>query len=84
MASQTGFYQHLIDTVTEIEAEKNSHRVVAQFHADAATYFERKQSIKDFCASRGIRQTFSPPDTPSLNAVAERNIRTLCARWHVR
>ena len=78
MASQTGFYQHLIDTVTEIEAEKNSHRVVAQFHSDAATYFERKQTIKDFCASRGIRQTFSPPDTPSLNAVAERNIRTLC------
>ena len=36
-----------------------------------------KQSLKDWLASRGVKQEFTPPRTPQSNGVAERMNRTL-------
>ena len=78
LVQQNDFYDHFKDVVAEMEAEFGHERVVAQLHCDAATYFERDQQVKNFCAKKGIRQTFSPPGTPALNSLSERTIRTVC------
>ena len=77
MNSEAEFFDHLTAVVAEIEAEFGYDRVVAQLHTDAATYFEKSKEVQDFCRKKGVRQTFSPPDTPSLNSIAERTIRVI-------
>ena len=46
-------------------------------HSDSATYYKDSARLRQFCAKKGIRQTFSPPYTQALNAIAERCIRTI-------
>jgi transposase InsO family protein len=78
MTHQPQFMEHLRDTVKEIETEKSSLRVIARFHADCGTYFEKSHELREFCAKQGIRRSYIPPYTPAMNAVAERAIRTIC------
>ena len=51
---------------------------MAVLNSNGGLYFEKSARVIAFCKARGIRQSFSPPDTPNLNAVAERGIRTVC------
>ena len=63
--------------VLSMEADFGHDRVVAQFHADGATYFEKSAQMKAYLLQKGIAALYSPPDTQELNGVAERTIRTL-------
>ena len=72
------FYPHLAETILVIEAEQGSTRVVSMLHTDGAGEFQKSQFVIALCAKKGIRLSSSPADTPSLNAVAERTIRTVC------
>ena len=65
------------DEVRAMEAEFGHDKVVAQFHADGATYFEKSSLMIAFLIQKGITALYSPPDTPELNGIAERTIRTL-------
>jgi transposase InsO family protein len=78
MNQQSEFFDHLKAVIAEIESEMGHDKVVAHLHSDAATYFEKDKKLSDYCKTKGIRQTFSPPGTPALNSVAERTIRTIC------
>ena len=65
------------DEVRAMEAEFGHDKVVAQFHADGATYYEKSSLMIAFLLQKGITALYSPPDTPELNGIAERTIRTL-------
>ena len=78
MKTQSGYYDVLGEIYTHLQAHLANDHPVAALHSDCGTYFEKDLRVIDFCRRHGIRQTFSPPDTPALNAIAERNIRTLC------
>ena len=65
------------DEVRAMEAEFGHDKVVAQFHADGATYFEKSSLMIAFLIQKGITALYSPPDTPELNGIAERTIRSL-------
>ena len=63
--------------VLAMETEFGHDKVVAQFHADGATYFEKSSLMIAYLIKKGITALYSPPNTPELNGVAERTIRTL-------
>ena len=65
------------DEVRAMETEFGHDKVVAQFHADGATYYEKSSLMIAFLLQKGITALYSPPDTPELNGIAERTIRTL-------
>jgi transposase InsO family protein len=89
LSSLTEAFPKLKDEIRAMEAEKGHSNLVAQFHADGATYFEKSTAMKQFLTAKGITALYSPPHTPELNGVAERTIRTLlemtlCMLFHAK
>ena len=77
VASQGEFFDHYTEFVKMAEAHFGKPNIFSILHSDSATYYKDSARLRQFCAKKGIRQTFSPPYTQALNAIAERCIRTI-------
>jgi hypothetical protein len=71
------FYDHFKAFVHQCESHFGRTNVISVIHSDSATYYKDSDRMRSFTASKGIRQSFSPAYTQSLNGKAERNIRTI-------
>jgi hypothetical protein len=71
------FYQEFVGFVAELEATAGHANVVAQLIADSATYYKQNKELIEFCRKKGIIRLYAPPQTQSLNGLAERTIATL-------
>lgn len=71
------FYQEFVDFVAELEATAGHTNVVAQFIADSASYYKQNLKLIKFCRKKGIIRLYAPPQTQSLNGLAERTIAML-------
>ena len=80
MKNQSEFHENITALHRELQATLINEHPVAVLHSDAGTYFEKDARVieSDLCTRTGMRQTFSPPATPALNSIDERNLRTLC------
>ena len=76
------FFLHSKDEVSQLiinhirNVETRSKWKVATIRSDNGTEF-RNSSMREFCESKGISQTFSAPRTPQQNGVVERKNKTL-------
>ena len=76
MRHKSDFLQAFKDFVTLLEADFGKEHVVAQLLTDGARSYT-SNALDVFCTRKGIYQLVSPPYTPNMNAVAERNVRTI-------
>jgi hypothetical protein len=77
VVSPSEFYDHFTTFVKQTNAHFGKDNVISILHSDSATYYKDSTRLRQFCSAKGIRQTFSPPYTQALNAIAERCIRTI-------
>ena len=73
---KSDWLQMFKDFVALLEAEFGREKVIAQLLTDGAGSYT-SNALEAYCVGKGIYQVFSPPYTPNLNPVAERNICTL-------
>ena len=71
------FLQEFKDFVAELESDAGHPHVVAQLIADSASYYKLNKELIDFCRKKGIIRLYAPPQTQSLNGLAERTIAVL-------
>jgi hypothetical protein len=71
------FLDEFKDFIAELEADAGHPHVVAQLIADSATYYKQNKQLIDFCRKKGIIRLYAPPQTQSLNGLAERTIAVL-------
>ena len=76
------FFLHSKDEANQLiinhirNVETGSKWKVATIRSDNGTEF-KNSTMREFCESKGISQTFSAPRTPQQNGVVERKNRTL-------
>ena len=56
-------------------AQKQFDCKVKRLHTDGGTEFVNR-TLKDFCAKEGIELHYPPAETPQLNSIAERSVRS--------
>ena len=71
------FFDHYTSFVKYCESHFGKTNIISVLHSDSAAYYLDSRRLADFNRARGIRQTFSPPYTQSLNGRAERTFRSI-------
>ena len=71
------FLHEFKDFVAELESDAGHPHVVAQLIADSASYYKLNKELINFCKKKGIIRLYAPPQTQSLNGLAERTIAVL-------
>ena len=64
------FFDHYTSFVKYCESHFGKTNIISVLHSDSAAYYLDSRRLADFNRARGIRQTFSPPYTQSLNGRA--------------
>jgi transposase InsO family protein len=77
ITTQGEYYDHFTTFVKRCEAHFGRTNIISVIHSDSASYYKDSERMRSFTARKGIRQSFSPAYTQSLNGKAERNIRTI-------
>ncbi len=77
ITTPTMYFEHVSTFIKYCQTHFGKMNFVAVIHSDSASYYKDSARMRRFCARNGIKQTFSPAYTQSLNGRAERTIRTV-------
>ena len=76
VSSTADFHIAWENHITSVETDLGRTSIVAQLISDSARYYD-SDSLDLLNTKKGIMHLFSPPNTQSLNHIAERSVRTM-------